>query len=141
MKPYSFANVVALVNGVQLEGYPEGDDVVTAERFNDTAFPSVGVDGIMTVSLSADHSGSIILRLMQNSESNALLTGIIAAQENGAFLPSFVQVINTEGGEVISGTQCFLLNPANLQFGQQLQLVEWTFVAERLDIINLGVAA
>ncbi len=141
MKAYNFSNVVVLVNGAELGGYPEGDDVVVCERLNDTAFPSVGVDGIMTVSISMDHSGSIIVQLMQNSESNALLSGLLLAQENGAFVPIFIQVNNTEGGEIVSGTQGFLLNPATLQFGQQLQAVEWTFIVERLDMMNLGVAA
>ncbi len=141
MKSYSFSNVIALVNGVELSGYSEGDDVVVAERLVDSAFPAVSVDGVMTVSLSADHSGTIVIKLKQNSESNAYLTGLLTAQENGVFVPIFIQVINTEGGEVISGTQGFMQNPALLQFGQQLQESEWTFVVERLDLINLGAAA
>jgi len=141
MKAYSFINVVVLVNGVQLSGYPEGDDTVICERLNDSAFPSVGVDGIMTVSLSADHSGTIVVKLMQNSESNGYLTGLLAAQENGLFVPLFIQVQNTEGGEIVSGTQGFMQNPSTLQFGRELQETEWTFVVERLDIVNLGVAA
>jgi len=141
MKSYGFRNVVAVVNGFTLSGFPEGDDVIVCERLNDSAFSSMGVDGIMTVSLSEDHSGTIVIQLMQNSESNGLLSGIIAAQENGLFTPSFVQVSNTQGGELTSGTQGFLMNPASIQFGQQMQAVEWTFVMERLDIANLGVAA
>jgi len=140
MKAYSFKNVVMLVQGQEITGWPDGDDVIRTERVEDSASHLVGVDGTMTVNISADRSGRIVFRLMQNSESNALLTGLITAQENGAFVPVFVQILNTEGGELISGTRGYLTRPADMQFGQNLQAVEWTIVVERLDEINTGAS-
>jgi len=138
MKVYSFLNVVVLVNTVQLSDHPEGEDIVVAERFEESAFRNVGVDGKMTVSMNTDRSGTIIVKLKQNSLSNGFLTGLIVAQENGIFAPLFVQVINTEGGEVASGTQGYLEKPSALKFGQNLGETEWTFIVERLDILNAG---
>jgi len=141
MKSYSFNNVVMLVQGQEITGWPEGDDAIICERLEDSASHIVGVDGSMTMSISMDRSGTIKFKLMQNSESNALLTGLITAQENGAFIPVFIQIRNTEGGELVSGTQGYITRPANVQFGQSLQPVEWTVIAERLDIVNLGSEA
>ena len=141
MKSYSFNNVSMLVNGVEMTGWPEGDDAIVCERLNDSAEHVVGVDGSMTVSLSTDRSGTITFNLMQNSDSNLELSSLVTAQENGAFIPIFVQIKNTEGTELISGTQGYLQRPANLQFGKNLQPVQWVIVTERLDIFNAGSEA
>jgi len=138
MKSYSFNNVVMLVNGSEITGWPEGDDAIVADRLNDSGAHIVGIDGSMTLSISRDRSGTLTFSLMQNSESNKLLTGLITAQENGAFIPIFVQVKNTQGGELVSGTQGYLTKPAAVQFGENLQPVEWVIVVERLDTINSG---
>lgn len=130
-----------LINGIEVTGWPEGDDVIMCERLNDSAEHIIGVDGAMTVSISMDRSGTITFNLMQNSESNAALTSLITGQENGAFIPIFVQVKNTQGGELVSGTQAYLQRPANIQFGKNLGPVTWVIVAERLDILNLGTEA
>lgn len=138
MKHYSFLNVVLLVQGVQIDGWPEGDDVIVAERLSDTSNHSIGCSGEMVMSLSNDRSGSITFKLRQNSESSELLTGLITAAENGAFVPVYCQIRNTEGGELVSGTAGFVVKPGNVQFGQNLQDNEWKLIFERLDIINVG---
>lgn len=141
MKVYSFLNISMLVQGLELTGWPEGDDAIIADRITDSASHIIGIDGTMTVNLSLDLSGTIVFKLMQNSDSNALLTGLITAQENGLFVPVFVQAKNTQGGEFISGTKGYIPKPGPLQFGGKLQPVEWTIVVERLDLINLGAEA
>ena len=138
MKAFSFNNVSLLVQGQEITGWSDGDDVIIADRLNDTASHVIGVDGNMTMSLSNDRSGTLVFKLRQNSESNELLSTLITTQENGVFIPVFVQCRNTEGGELISGTQGYIMKPAKVQFGQNLQPVEWTIVVERLDIINAG---
>ncbi len=138
MKAFSFNNVIMLVQGSEITGWPEGDDVILCERLEDSGSHSIGVQGEMTFNVSNDRSGTVKFKLKQNSSSNLLMTGLVTAQENGAFLPVFVQVKNTEGGELISGTQGYVLRPASMQFGKELGINEWTVVVERLDMINLG---
>jgi hypothetical protein len=138
MKEYSFLDVVLLVNGVEISGFDEGDDVITLERTNDTAAHKVGTDGEMTVSISADRSGSITFRLMQTADSNIYLTGLISAAENGAFVPIFVQFKDTRGGDLGSGTQGYIVRPATMVRGTNANAQEWSIVAERLDMLHLG---
>ncbi len=140
MKAYSFSNVIMLVQGQEITGWPEGDDVIMCERFEDSGQHLIGVDGKMTLSISNDRSGSITFKLMQTSESNALLTALITSQENGAFVPVFVQIKNTQGGELISGTQGYITKPSKLSFGQNANENEWIITVERLDILNIGTA-
>ena len=130
-----------LVQGQEITGWPDGDDVIICDRLEDSASHLIGVDGSMTVNINNDRSGTIKFKLMQNSKSNALLTTLITTQENGLFVPVFVQIRNTEGGELISGTQGYINKPAIIQFGKELQGNEWIITVERLDQINLGADA
>lgn len=138
MKEYSFLNTILLVNGVEIGGYDEGDDVITLERLSDSAAHKIGTDGEMTVSISADRSGSVRFRLMQTSSSNRLLSGLISSQENGAFVPVFVQFKDTRGLDLGSGTQGYIPRPAAMVRGTNATAQEWEIITERLDMLHAG---
>jgi len=138
MKDYSFLNTILLVNGLEISGFDEGDDVISLARLNDSAAHSVGTDGEMTISISADRSGTITFRIMQTSDSNKFLSAFITAQENGAFVPIFVQFKDTKGLDLGSGTQGYITRPANMTRGTKAQPQEWNIVVERLDLLHGG---
>lgn len=138
MKEYSFLDTLLLVNGVEINGFDEGDDTIILDRINDSAAHKVGTDGEMTVSISADRSGTVVFRLMQTSDSNSYLSGLINAQENGAFVPIFVQMKDVRGGDLGSGTQGYINRPAGMTRGQNANAQEWTITVERLDLLHLG---
>jgi len=138
MKEYSFLDTILLVNGIAISGFDEGDDVITLERSVDTGAHKVGTDGEMTLSLTADRSGSITFRLMQSSDSNTYLSGLVLAAENGAFVPIFVQFKDTRGGDIGSGTQGYILRTATMVRGTNANAQEWSIVVERLDMLYLG---
>ncbi len=140
MKEYSFLDTLLLVNGVEISGFDEGDDVIALERLNDSAAHKIGTDGEMTVSISADRSGTVTFRLMQSSDSNAYLSGLINAQENGAFIPIFVQFKDTRGNDLGSGTQGYINRPASMTRGTNANSQEWMVTVERLDLLHLGGA-
>lgn len=138
MKQYSFLNTLLLVNGVEITGFDEGDDVIQLARINDSAAHSIGTDGEMTISISADRSGTVTFRIMQTSDSNSYLSGLINAQENGAYVPIFVQFKDTKGNDLGSGTQGYITKPADMTRGTNAQPQEWVIVVERLDLLHLG---
>lgn len=138
MKEYSFLNTILLVNGTPITGFDEGDDVITLDRINDSANSISGVDGEMTVSISADRRGTVVFRLVQTSDSNSYLSGLISSQENGAFVPIFVQFKDTLGGDLGSGTQGFINRPAPMTRGGNANSDEWTITVERLDLLHNG---
>lgn len=138
MKEYSFLDTLLLVNGVEMSGFDEGDDVIALDRLNDSAAHKIGTDGEMTVSISADRSGTIMFKLMQTSSSNSYLSGLVSAQENGAFVPIFVQFKDTRGGDLGSGTQGYINKPASMSRGTNANSQEWTITVERLDLLHLG---
>lgn len=138
MQNYSFLNTVLLINGVEITGYDEGDDVIQLARLGDSASHIIGADGLMTVNLSADRSGEIIFRVQQTSDSNSYLSGLITAQENGIFVPIFAQFKDTRNNDLGSGTQGYIPRPADMTRGTTMQPQEWRIVVERLDMLHLG---
>lgn len=138
MKEYSFQNIIFLVNGVDITGFDEGDDVIALARINDSAAHKIGTDGEMTLSISADRSGTATIRLMQSSNLNAYLSGLINAQENGAFVPIFAQMKDVKGGDFGSGTQGYIKRPADMVRGTNANSQEWVIVLERLDMLHVG---
>jgi hypothetical protein len=134
METYSLQNTVMLVNGVELTGFAEGDDVIQAARRNPSTIDVVGADGVMTVALTSDLTGTILINLQQSSPSNAFLGLIVAAAENGAFAPVFVQFKDPVNGDLISGTSGYISKPADLARGSGINGQEWEIVVERLDM-------
>tara|TARA_R110000851_G_scaffold96792_2_gene209936 strand:+ start:20426 stop:20845 length:420 start_codon:yes stop_codon:yes gene_type:complete len=136
MKEYSFLDTLLLLNGVEISGFDEGDDVISLDRLNDSATHKIGTDGEMTVSISADRSGTMTFRLMQSSDSNIYLSGLITAQENGAFVPIFAQFADTKGLDLGSGTQGYITKPAPMVRGTNANSQEWVVVVERLNLLH-----
>ena len=138
MKTYSFLDTVVLVNGVEITGWAEGDDVIQLDRLNDSSSHSIGAGGEMTVAISADRSGEAIFSLQQSSSSNAYLSLLVNGAENGAFVPIFMQFKDTGGNDLASGTQGYIAKPAGMTRGTGVNAQEWRIIVERLDLLHGG---
>lgn len=138
MNIYSFSNTIVLINTFELSGWDEGDDVINIDRRVDSAIDVVGADGIMSVALSADKSGVFSYRLQQTSPSNATLSALVGAQENGAFIPIFTQFKDLGGVDLASGTQGYIRKTAPVTRGVGLNGQLWEIVVERLDMLLGG---
>lgn len=141
MKQYSFLNVNLLVNGVDISGFDEGDDTITVARITDSAQHKVGTDGEMSVAISADRSTTVTFRLMQTSDSNSYLSGLVSLQENGVFVPIFIQMTDVANGDFASGTQGYITRPADMVRGTNVNSQEWVITVERGDLLYLGSLA
>jgi len=138
MKTYSFADITLLVQGTEVTGFDDGDDVITLARLADSAAHTIGTDGEMTVSLSTDRSGTVTFRVLSSSASNAALSALISSQENGAFIPIFVQMKDNRNNDLGSGTQGYIQKPADMVRGRNVQPQEWVIVVERLDLLHVA---
>jgi len=137
MRAYSFQNTVVLVNGVEITGWAEGDDVIKISRRTDSASDKVGAGGDMMVSITSDKSGEITFKLQQTSSSNKYLTDIVARQEAGAaaFVPVTVLFQDTYRNDLATGTVGYIKKPSDMTRGTQASDTEWTMVVERLDML------
>ncbi|MDF2114798.1 DUF3277 family protein [Roseiarcaceae bacterium H3SJ34-1] len=63
-------NVVLQIDGVRIQGFADGDDVIKLERSTELGTPLIGADGASIVSISADRSAKLTLKLLQTSPAN-----------------------------------------------------------------------
>lgn len=136
MKRYSFNDVVMLVNGVEITGWADGDDVIQVKRRTDSISDKVGAGGDMMASVSADRSGEMTFKLQQTSGSNKYLKNLLALMENSnqTFVPVTVTMQDTYRRDLASGSTGYIKKPADMTRGAQANNQEWTIVVERLDL-------
>lgn len=137
MRTYSFLNMVVLLNGVELTGWAEGDDVIKASRLTDSGSHQVGSGGEMMVSLSADRSGEFSFKLQQTSSSNKFLQQLLARQEGGAgtFVPIYAMAQDTFRRDLATGSRGYIKKHPDFMRGSKAGIQEWVVVVERLDLV------
>ena len=136
MRVYSFKNLTLLVNGVEITGFADGDDVLNAARRADSATDLIGADGKMMVSLSTDKSGEFTFRLQQTSASNKYLNSLLNLQEAfDTFIPVNVLCQDSYRNDVATGTVGYLKKSPDMTRGAGGNNQEWVIVTERLDLI------
>lgn len=137
MRAYSFKNTILLVNGVEITGFADGDDVISMKRRSNLAEDEVGADGNMMVSISADHSGEISIKLQQTSSSNKYLMSLANLQEGGGsrFIPVQLYFQDTYRNDIGSGSIGYISKQADMTRGKKGQTHEWVFIVERLDLL------
>lgn len=138
MQQYSFGKTILLINGVQVTGYDEGDDVITMRRLNDNSQHIISADGVMTVSFSPDRSGEILFRVNQASDINGLLSSLVTAQEQNVLVPITVQFTDLNGNDIVSSTEGYIPRPADMIRGLNSQSQEWRIIVEKLVILHRG---
>lgn len=141
MKTYSLVNTALVINGIEIVGYDEGDDVIKATRAKDSATTKVGADGEMTASFTSDKSGTVTIRLMQTSDSNAFLQALVSAAENGRFIPVAALFKDTVTNETFGGSRGLIIRPADRSRGENAGTMEWMIRLERLDLTAPEFAA
>lgn len=136
MRAYGFDNTIIVINGVEITGWAEGDDVIAIKRRVDSISDKVGAGGSMMLSISADKSGEFTFKLQQTSSSNQFLNGIMDLQESPLeFVPVSVSFQDLYRQDLATGTVGYLKRPADVTRGAAAQNQEWTVVTERLDYI------
>jgi hypothetical protein len=146
MRQYSFLNTIMLVGAPpivpvpqQITGFWEGDDVIKMARNAVGASHVVGADGKMSVSVSADKSGSVEFKLSQLSSSNRLLLLILRAQEQAgpAFAPVQLTFTDLNRQDVGAGLAGYIEKLPDIERGAKAVAQTWKIVCERLDM-DLG---
>jgi Protein of unknown function (DUF3277) len=137
MKTYSFLNTVVLVNGVEIQGWADGDDAISIKPNEDMASHKVGASGDMMVSISADRSGEFTFKLLQTSNSNSYLLSLSQNQQLGgsSFYPLAVKFQDVHRQDMADGTSGYLKRLPDLTRGEEGATQEWTIVVERLDLV------
>lgn len=136
MRRYSFQDTVMILNGVEIVGWADGDDVLEIKRREDSLSDVIGAAGDMMVSIGADRSGSITFKLQQTSPSNQYLNALMELQEaaGSIFVPVFARFQDTYRQDYASGTSGYITKPADMTRGTKGQTQEWVVVVESLQL-------
>lgn len=145
MATYSFLSVQAEINGPNgrvtlgngAGAAEEGISITQTERRN-TMTVGAGGDGMH--SLHAGRSGTVTVRLLKTSPTNALLMSMSNADHASAANhgQNVIVIRDVDRGDVISCAECAFANKPDLSFAKVGNTVEWTFDSVRIDYI-LGV--
>jgi hypothetical protein len=140
MKAYAFSNTIVLINGVEITGWAEGDDVIGIKRRVDSMTDKVGAGGDMMVSISSDKSGEIDFKLQQTSPSNSFLSQLVAQQEfsgkgGGVFNPANFQFLDTSRNDLAQGSPGYIVKPADMSRGEHAATQDWKVIVENLDML------
>ena len=129
---YSPEDVVVSVNGFNLSGYMSGT-FITASREVDTFTKMVGNDGEVSRTKSANRSGQIEITLMQTSQSNDFLSALHLVDETTGSGRFVCMVKDLMGKTLINGAECWLLRPADIEYGDEVTGRVWTVVIGQLN--------
>lgn len=133
---YSAINLIVTFAGVAFTGFADGDDVVTVDRNNASMTQRVGIQGDAVYSQTADKSGKITIKLLQNSETNSLLTAKIQASEAGAIVSAPLIVTETGSDAKVTAMKCVIEGQPTFTRGANANTVEWVFLSADISIAH-----
>jgi hypothetical protein len=122
---YSFANVAVTIDDREVKGLWEGDDVVSVERQTVLGTPLVGADGASVVSITADQSARLTLRLMPNSAMNVYLNQVAKLQRAGVTRTLRVAIRDTSNGEGGGCSAAMVVEEPNWSLGAAATSRDW----------------
>lgn len=134
MYVYSFTNHLVMVNGREMQNFGEGDDVISTEYREDGISDTVGADGNMQASVSANESAEIALKFLAGAPENDYLEDLYFQFKRGLIRGVSVAIINAITGKAEVATTGFIPKLADNQRGTQAQDREWMIVVPKLAI-------
>lgn len=145
MPSYSFLDCQATIVGPG-GAFPLGntagaaDEGITISQTGDKDTMTIGADGSAMHSLHADQSGTVRIRLLKTSPTNALLNGLYIVQTTSSSNhgQNIIQISDTARGDVITCTEVAFAKRPDINYAKDAGTVEWVFNA---GIINYWLGA
>ncbi len=142
---YSFLDVSAAIYGPNgsfslSNGNSEGG--ITVARRGDKNTLTIGADGTPMNSLHADNSGTITVRLLKTSGTNALLQSMYDADraDSSAWGNNTIVIRDTNLGDSHDAIAVAFTKFPDTVYDKEGPALEWTFTAGRIDSV-LGAGA
>lgn len=126
---YSFSAVAFSIDGRMVTGFAEDEDCILIEPTTELGSPKVGADGGSVVSITADQSASVTIKLLPNSPFNAYLNQKVQRMRSGAltniaFPIGFTDLSNRETGGCTNAVITKVPSPTR---GPTASTQEWRF--------------
>ncbi len=139
---YSFKDVSANITGPTGSanlGYGGGvaEEGITIDMEGDKETMVVGADGTPMHSLHAAKNGTVTIRTLKTSPTNAILQTMYDAQQISSTLwgQNVIVVRENESGDITTCTSCGFRKKPNLKYGKEADIIEWAFNAGTIDTV------
>lgn len=142
MPTYSFLDVQASLVGptgsVNLGyGAAVADEGITIEMAGDKNTMMIGADGEGMHSLHADKSGTVTVRLLKTSPTNAILQAMYDAQTLTSSLhgSNIITIAQSQSGDITVARSCAFKRKPSLSYKKDGDFMEWAFDSIKIDTI------
>lgn len=142
---YSFLNVVATIVGPG-GSFPLGstagaaDEGITITHTGDKGSVTVGADGQVMHTMHADKSGTLRLRLLKTSQTNALLNAMYILQTSNPanYGQNIIEVLDINRGDGVTCNFVGFAKRPDLTYAKTAGMIEWLFNVGEINYV-LGV--
>lgn len=136
MSRFDPKQVSVLINGVLIDDWADGSDVIDAKNTTDAGAHTIGANGTGVFIANPDQSGTLALKIKQHSANNKYLAGLLAQQRRSlkAFTPLELEIRDLLNEDVVTGVNGYFTTPAAYTRGTSHNPEVWTISFERLDI-------
>jgi hypothetical protein len=136
MSRFDPKQVSVLIDGVLIDDWSDGSDVIDAKNATDAGALTVGANGTGVFVSNPDKSGTLALKIKQHSANNKYLAGRMAQQRNSlkAFTPVTLEIRDLLNEDVVTGVEGYFTTPPGFTRGNGHNPEVWTLVFVQLDI-------
>lgn len=143
--PVYSAREVQVTWGFPFDGF-SGDNIVKMAYNSDLTSEIVSADGKLATSVTPDRTGTVTVELMATSETNQILSALLAYQNNQSdtsdILKADFAVADPSGSVICIARQAYMKKAPEVGLGIETGTYEWTFYTEKLEYLSVpkGVA-
>ncbi|AOJ86729.1 hypothetical protein WS87_08610 [Burkholderia sp. MSMB0856] len=128
--------VSVLINGVPIDDWSDGADVIQAEYNTDAGATTIGANGKGVFVASANQSGKVTLKIKQHSPDNKYLNGLRTQQETRlkSFTPLELNIRDLLNEDVVTASKGFFTTRPKFARGDGHNPTEWVIEFETLNM-------
>ena len=127
--------VVVTLNGVTIDGYADGADVINATQEADAGEWVTGADGYGVFVANSDESGVLTLKLKQHCKSNNHLAKLMKQQRRSlkGFKPFRLEIRDLLNEDLLTAVNGYFTKVPAFVRGQGHNATIWTFKFEKME--------
>ena len=133
IRTYSPERVSVTIAGATITGFADGT-AITSTRNNANTNVTEGIQGDQAITKIASKSGTVELTLLQNSESNRLLSRIQLAQDvaSADIIRFDMTIQDPSGGYLNQNFRCHIQTPADMSLADDNENRTWSLYVEEM---------
>lgn len=136
-KYYNFDEVDVIIDGVKIKEFMGDSNAIQITYDKDQFTSVVGTNGNVVVCRELNQMGKITLDLLQTATDNEVLSTLLNAQLNGAFVTVSIAITDLNGDSLHAGAKCWLQKFPDVSYGKEVVGRTWVFAVDKL-ISNIG---